>query len=45
MEMLGFCIFVDDIIMGVGSRILAKVIRPWASNQWPNFLNQSFIGN
>jgi len=45
LEKLGFCFFVGDIIMGVGSRILAEVIGPWASNQWPNFLTQSFIGN
>jgi len=43
--MLGFYFFVGDVIMGVGSCILAEVIRPWASNQWPNFLTQSFIGN
>jgi len=36
--MLGFCFFAGDIIMGVGTHILPKVIRSWASNQWTNFL-------
>jgi len=31
--MLGFCFFVGDVIMGVGSHNLAEVIGPWASNQ------------
>jgi len=35
---------VGDVIIGVVSHILAEVIGPWASNQWPNFLTQSFTG-
>ena len=30
--------------MGVGSH-MAEVIGPWVSNQWPDFLTQSFIEN
>jgi len=45
LNQLGFVIFVGDIIMWVGSRILAEDIGSWASNQWPKFLTQSFIGN
>jgi len=45
LEKLGFGFLVGDVMMGVGSRILSKIIRTWASNQWPNFFIQSFIGN
>jgi len=31
--------------MGVDSRMLAKVIGAWVSNQRPKFLTQSLIGN
>jgi len=40
-----FCFFVGAIIMRVGSHILAEVIGPCESNQWLDFLSQSFIGN